>query len=362
MFSQISSPSVIVDLDIVDKNIQSMSEIAKKAGIKHRPHIKTHKSVYFAKKQQEAGAVGITCAKLGEAEVMAEAGFNDILIAFPLIGEEKLERLYQLAQKIKVSTCIDSIEGAKGISEVGLKLGKPIPVFIEVEGGNLRCGRQPGKDTVDFAQQVNRLQGIRIIGILTYAGQIYGVKNIEDIRAMAIEEAANLKNTVEMLQESGIAVQEISAGSSISSKFASELKGVTEIRAGNYIFHDLSQLTTGMVTVDECALRIIATVVSTPAPGRAVIDAGSKTLTTDTTQFRQGHGYIIEYPDIEIYKLNEEHGFLRFDPSIQLSVGQRITIIPNHACVVANLTDEFIGVRGDQIVEVIPVEARGKNK
>ncbi|MEB3100950.1 D-TA family PLP-dependent enzyme [Ferviditalea candida] len=362
MLNQIPSPSVIVDLNIVDKNIQNMSEIAKKAGIKHRPHIKTHKSVYFANKQKQAGAVGITCAKLGEAEVMAEAGFDDILVAFPIIGEEKLERLYQLAQKIKVSTCIDSIEVAQGISEVGLKLGQPIPVYIEVEGGNLRCGRQPGEDTVNFAQQVKRLQGVEIIGILTYAGQIYNEKNIDDIRRVAKEEADNLKNTVELLRESGIFVREISAGSSISSKFASELKGVTEIRAGNYIFHDVSQLSTGMASIDECALRVIATVVSTPSPGRAIIDAGSKTLTTDTAQFRKGYGYIIEYPEIEIYKLNEEHGFLRFDPSIQLSVGQRLTIIPNHACVVANLTDEYIGVRGDQIVEVIPVEARGKNK
>jgi D-serine deaminase-like pyridoxal phosphate-dependent protein len=362
MMSQLSTPAVIVDLDIVERNISEMADLVKKAGIKHRPHIKTHKSVYFAQKQQEAGAVGITCAKIGEAEVMAEAGIDDILIAFPIIGEDKLERLYHLAQKVKLTCCVDSVEAAKALSDVGIRLSKKLPVYIEVDGGIQRCGRQPGADTLEFAQSINGFPGIEIIGILSYAGQIYGENVRERIEEIAAEEASTIYMTAELLQESGIPIQELSGGSSISSKFPDQLKGLTEVRAGNYIFHDRAQLSTGMVTVEQCALRIIVTVVSASAPGRAIIDAGSKTLTTDLVTFGNGYGYIIEQPEVEIYKLNEEHGYLRFDPSIQLRVGQRLTIIPNHSCVISNLCDEVIGVRGDKIIKAILIDARGKNK
>ncbi|WP_047151846.1 alanine racemase [Aneurinibacillus tyrosinisolvens] len=362
MVNKLSTPVVIVDLDIVEKNISKMAEKVKKAGIKHRPHIKTHKSVYFAKMQQRAGISGITCAKLGEAEIMAEAGFNDILIAFPIVGEDKLERFYQLAKKINVRTCIDSIDVAQSLSNIGAKLNKPIQVYIEVDGGIHRCGRQPGEDTLQFANLIKNLPGIKIIGLLTYAGQIYSKGTFDEIAKMAEEEAKTIKQTADILRNAGFSIQAVSAGSSISSKFVENMEGVTEVRAGNYIFNDVSQLSTGMVTIDECALRVIATVVSTPSPGKAIIDAGSKTLTTDTTHFGNGFGYIIEHPGVEIFKLNEEHGFLRFDPSVQLHIGQRLTIIPNHACVIPNLCDELIGVRGGEIIQSIPVDARGKNK
>jgi D-serine deaminase-like pyridoxal phosphate-dependent protein len=362
MLPQLPTPAVIVDLDIVDRNISEMARLVKKADVKHRPHIKTHKSIYFAQKQQQAGAVGLTCAKIGEAEVMADAGFDDILIAFPIIGEDKLERLYHLAQKVKITGCVDSVEAATALSDVGVRLGRKLPVYIEVDGGIQRCGRQPGGDTLAFAQSIHGFDGIEIVGILSYAGQIYSENVKERIEEIAAEEAQTLHMTAELLRVSGIPIQEVSGGSSISSKFPDQLKGITEVRAGNYIFHDRAQLSTGMVTVEQCALRIIVTVVSAIAPGRAIIDAGSKTLTTDLITFGIGYGYIIEQPEIEIYKLNEEHGYLRFDPSIQLHVGQRLTMIPNHSCVIPNLCDELIGVRGDQIITAIPIDARGKNK
>lgn len=362
MVQTVSTPAVIVDLDIAERNIRRMAEEARNAGIRHRPHIKSHKSVYFARKQLEAGSTGITCAKLGEAEVMAEAGIDDILIAFPIIGEDKQERLYQLAQKVKVTTVADSVEGATAVSEVGERLGRRIPLYIEVDGGIGRCGRQPGEDTLQFAQRIQSLPGIEITGLLSYAGQIYGEESREEIRSTARQEAATLKNTADLLREAGIDVPVVSGGSSLSSKFAGELEGVTEIRAGNYIFHDVGQLSMGMITVDDCALRVITTVVSVPAPGRAIIDAGSKTLTTDTMPFSKGFGYIVEHPDIEIFKLNEEHGFLSYDPaSVSLHIGQHLTIIPNHACVLPNLCDEIVGFRGGVPVEKIRIDARGKN-
>ena len=358
----LDTPSVIVDLTIVEKNIYNMAEVVKKAGLNHRPHIKTHKSVFLAKMQQEAGINGITCAKLGEAEIFAAEGFDDILLAFPVIGEKNLARFQAIAEKINIKTVVDSLEAAEGLSSVGDKVGRKIPVYIEVDGGIHRCGRQPGDDTVRFAKSIQNLPGIDIMGVLSYAGQIYGLNDKEEIREMAKEEAQNLAATADALRVAGFDIREVSGGSSISTKFAKSMHGVTEVRAGNYIFHDQAQLATGLAGVDECALRVIVTVVSTPAPGRAIIDAGSKTLTSDTAAFAEGHGYCVEHPEIEIYKLNEEHGFLRLPESLQLSIGQKLTIIPNHACMLPNLCDELIAVRGEKVITTFPVSARGKNK
>lgn len=357
----VSTPAVIVDLDVAERNIQRMAEVVRSAGIRHRPHIKSHKSVFFARKQLEAGSIGITCAKLGEAEVMAEAGIDDILIAFPIIGKDKQERLFRLAQQIKVTCVADSVEGAKSVSSVGERVGLRIPLYIEVDGGIGRCGRQPGQDTAEFAKQIRHLPGIEIVGVLSYSGQIYAESSRESIRATAKNEALLLKQSADMIRAAGIELPVVSGGSSLSSKFAKELDGVTEVRAGNYLFHDVGQLSMGMVTVDDCALRVITTVVSVPAPGRAIIDAGSKTLTTDMMPFSKGFGYVIEFPEIEIFKLNEEHGFLRYDPSLTLQIGQQLTIIPNHACVIPNLCDELLGVRAGRVVDIIKVDARGKS-
>lgn len=171
MVQTVSTPAVIVDLDIAERNIRSMAEEARKAGIRHRPHIKSHKSVYFARKQLEAGSTGITCAKLGEAEVMAEAGIDDILIAFPIIGEDKQERLYQLAQKVKVTTVADSVEGATAVSEVGERLGRRIPLYIEVDGGIGRCGRQPGRTRCNLRSGSKACRGSKSLGCCPTRGR-----------------------------------------------------------------------------------------------------------------------------------------------------------------------------------------------
>ncbi|WP_230875596.1 alanine racemase [Paenibacillus campinasensis] len=357
----VSTPAVVVDLDIAERNIRRMADVVRSAGIRHRPHIKTHKSVYFARKQLEAGCAGITCAKLGEAEVMAEAGIDDILIAFPIIGADKQERLFRLAQHTQVTCVADSLEAAVSVSQVGERLQRTIPLYIEVDGGIGRCGRQPGQDTAEFALQICDLPGIEVVGVLSYAGQIYAEQSREDIREMAKQEACLLKQSADMIRANGMTLPVVSGGSSLSSKFAQDLDGVTEVRAGNYLFHDVGQLSMGMVGVEDCALRVVTTVVSTPAPGRAIIDAGSKTLTTDTMPFSKGYGYIVEHPEIEIFKLNEEHGFLRYPPELSVRIGQQLTIIPNHACVIPNLCDEVLGVRDGEVVLSIKIDARGKS-
>jgi D-serine deaminase-like pyridoxal phosphate-dependent protein len=312
MFCELDTPVVIIDIDQAGRNINKIIEGFKKAGVKHRPHIKAHKCVTLAKLQIEMGADGITCAKLGEAEVMMEKGISDILIAYEIIGEKKIERLIALNKKGRVISCIDSIEGAEALSEAAVAAGIRLPVHIEINSGGGRCGRKPGSDLLEFAKTVKTLPGIEIIGIMTYSGQIYGTVG-EEMQKMAKLEAETLMVSRRELEEAGIPIKELSGGSSPSAHYPEELTGITESRAGNYILNDCTALFGGICTVHECALRVIAAVISTPEPGRAVIDAGSKTLTSDGCPYRAGYGYVVEYPEIEIYKLNEEHGFMNLN-------------------------------------------------
>ncbi len=361
MYQEYPTPAVVVELNIAERNVKKLIEENRKYNIAHRPHIKPHKSIFFAKMQLAAGAQGITCAKLGEAEVMARGGIRDILIAFPLIGEDKLNRLGELTKICKVKTIVNSVEGAKGLSALGEKLGKKLETLIEVDSGINRGGVKPFEDTLAFAEKIRGLSGINIIGLLYYGGNIYGENTKEGIIKICQQEHDEVVGTAELLRQHGFNLTMLSAGSSFSAKFCEYLEGITEVRSGNYIFNDCAQLSVNLITEEDCALRIVSTVVSRPDQQTAIIDAGSKTLTTDLCKFGTGYGYIMGRPDITIYKLNEEHGFLRSDKAINLNIGDKIAIIPNHACVIPNLAEEIYGLRDGQFEQMIPVEARGKN-
>jgi D-serine deaminase-like pyridoxal phosphate-dependent protein len=362
MYKELSTPAVVVDLDIAERNISRMAERLRAKGIAHRPHIKTTKSAYFASKQLEAGAIGITVAKLAEAETFVELGIDNILVAYPIVGEDKLQRLEALRHKADIIVTVDSMEAAEGLSNTGVRSGKPVDVLIEVDGGLHRGGRQPGGDTVEFARSISALPGIRLKGIMGYFGTIYRNKDAEGFRKAAQYESQVLGETASLLRAAGFCTDIVSAGSSPSALMCEYLDGVTEVRAGNYIFFDASGVSMGLASEDDCALRVIATVVSVPLPGRATIDAGTKTLTSDKAHHREGFGIVVGQPDIQITGLNEEHGFLQFDPAkLQLRVGDRIEIIPNHSCVIPNLCNTITGVRKGVPVEEIKVEARGCN-
>ncbi|KKI92118.1 amino acid processing protein [Bacillus sp. SA1-12] len=357
-----STPYVYVDLDKVDKNIQSMANRLKRAGIDHWPHIKTHKSVELAKRQLEAGAKGITCAKLSEAEIMAEAGIQLILIAYPLIGTENLQRLGKLAEKIQVRTTVDSYVVAEGISKVGEALGKRMEVLIEIDGGSHRGGVQPGEDAVKFALDIAKLPGIEIVGIFTYVGQIYGFSSEVEVKRETLREANILLETKELLHKNGIDVSVTSGGSTLSSFHAEQLKGISESRAGNYIFGDMNSIYHGIHSIDDCALKVLSTIVSVPLPGYATIDAGSKTLTSDLSVEGSNYGHVVGRPDVKITKLNEEHGYIRYNPEcITFHVGDQIEIIPNHSCVIPNLNDFIFTYRNGEYAGPLTIDARGKN-
>jgi D-serine deaminase-like pyridoxal phosphate-dependent protein len=358
--TELPSPAVFVDLDIAERNLRLAAARTAAAGMKHRPHIKTHKSVYFAKKQLEYGAQGITVAKLAEAEVMVAHGIDDILIAFPLIGEEKLRRLQKLHNSARMTTIVDSLEGARGLNTVGTA-EKPLPVLIDIDCGVHRSGVQPGA-AVSFVRELQQLGNLDVVGLATYNGLRH--PTLAERVAKAETEARILGSTAAMLRAAGINVSVLSGGSTPALAMLDKLPGITEIRAGNYIFNDVATLAIGVAGETDCALRVLATVVSTPLPGYAAVDAGSKTLTSDSAAKvnREGFGYVVGKPGIAIEKLNEEHGYLRYDPGLyNIQVGDRIEIIPNHSCVLPNLCDFIYGVRAGMVERQIAIEARGKN-
>ncbi|MDD2555900.1 MAG: alanine racemase [Syntrophaceticus sp.] len=357
----ISSPAVIVDLDIAERNIERVAVSTRKNGIKHRPHIKAHKSAYFARKQLEAGAIGVAVAKIAEAETMVEHGINDILIAYSIVGAEKLQRLKKLHQTARVMTTVDSLEAAKGLAGIGSP-ENPLPVLIEIDCGTHRGGRQPGEDTLRFAMQLRDFKPLQIKGIFTYNGSLYHTENTEQLRRLVAQESQLLTEAAENLRQHQIPVEIVSGGSTPALLALEQLHGVTEIRSGNYLFNDVSGIQFGTASVEDCALRVLATVISTPLPGYATIDAGSKTLTNDLSVRGEECGMVVDPPGVQLVDLNEEHGYLRYDPDrVEVHAGDRVEIIPNHACVLPNLCDRIYGVRGDDVVKEITVDARGRN-
>ena len=358
---KLPTPAVVVELDVAEQNIREMAAGAKKYGINHRPHIKTHRSVYFAKLQAENGCSGITVAKLGEAEVMADHGFDDIFIAYPLIGEDKLERLYTFSRRAYVSTIVNSEEGARALSDYFLRKGKTIDVLIDVDGGLNRGGLGVGKKTLEFAEKIRDYQGIHIIGLMYYGGLIYDSHNTEDVKAFSQKERDDLVSTASILREHEFEMRRLSAGSSYSGKYPELLEGITEIRSGHYIFNDCSQIDVGLAAPEQCALNVITTVVSKPDEHTVICDMGTKTMSSDRCHYRGGYGYVVDYPEIEIYALNEEHAFLRTEGIIPLQIGQKISVVPNHACVVTNLTEKVYGFRNGQLERTIDIDARAKS-
>ena len=361
MYDYLPTPAVAVELDAVEQNIKTLIDGANRYGIAHRPHIKTHKSVELAKLQLKLGACGSTCAKLSEAEVMADHGIDDIFICFPLIGKEKLYRLEQLMKRIRVSTLVNSVEGARGLSETGQRIGRTVPVLIDLDGGIRRGGLVPGKPALEFAQKIQGFSGIEIIGLMYYGGLIYGQKDRAGFEAIACREREEILSTAALLREAGFHMDVLSGGTSFSGKMPERLEGITEIRSGHYIFNDCGQLFSGFAEEKDCALRVVASVVSIVDKRHAILDAGTKALTSDGCVHHAGFGYVIGRPDIVITNLNEEHAFIESEQPLGFSIGEKLAIIPNHACVVCNLNDEVYGIRNGKLDHMIRIDARGKS-
>ena len=342
---ELETPVPVVDIDRLEANITRLQAYLNKYSIANRPHIKTHKIPAIAKMQMEAGAVGITCQKVSEAEVMAEAGFNDIFIPYNIVGEKKLARLMALAKRVTVSVTADSAFVIRGLSSAAEHAGLTLTVLIECDTGAHRCGVQSPQAAAELAQLIQQLPNVDFGGLMTYP--------------TSEETDIFIRETRALLAKVGLRLDRVSGGGTPTMWRVHEHPDITEHRAGIYVYGDRLTLRSGAVTLDTCALKVHATVVSRPTPDRGILDAGSKSLSSDLHGL-DGHGYICEYPDAKIYALSEEHGHVDFSACTNKpEIGERVTVIPNHCCTVTSLFDEVVGARGDQVEVVWKVAARG---
>jgi len=344
---QLETPVLTADLDAVERNIAGMQSYCDEHGLVLRPHIKTHKLPEVARMQVDAGARGLTCQKLGEAEVMADAGFDDILISFPLVGEAKAERLAALARRVDMGVVGDSAAAATALAEVLARHGLEADFLVECDTGFARTGVQSPEAAAELAALVGRLEGLRFAGLMTYP--------------TLPDSGPWLRAAREAIERAGLTVECVSGGGTPTARRTHELGEVTELRVGTYVYGDRSCIANGSVPLDDCALRVVATVVSRPTRERAIIDAGSKTLTSDPAAGATGFGLIVEHPEAEVYNLNEEHGYVDVSACERPpEIGEHVTIVPNHACVTANMHDDVRMHRGGEIVATLRTAARGK--
>ena len=359
---ELDTPIAIVDLDKMEENISSMADFARDANVKLRPHIKTHKTPEITRMQLAAGAAGITCAKVGEAEVMAEAAAaKDIFIANLIVGDEKIRRLLDLAEKAKVSVAADSVEVAQPISDAATERGTKLSVMIKIDVGLKRTGVLYGEPAVKLAAKIAKMPGLELSGIYTHEGQVHKAADLEELHKLALEAGRRMAQTADMIRQAGIEIGTVSVGATPSARITCTVPGVTEVRPGTYVFNDVSQVRLGIATEENCALTVLATVISVPAPDRAVIDAGTKSLFSDKSSVFGTYGLVKGLPHVSLPRAYEEHGVLSVEPSAEkLKVGDKMEIIPNHVCPVVNLFDELVGVRNDSATVTWSVAARGK--
>jgi D-serine deaminase-like pyridoxal phosphate-dependent protein len=358
--TSLDTPTMLVDEALMELNISEMQALANSFGAQLRPHVKTHKTPQIALRQISAGARGITCAKLGEAEVMADAGVDDILMAYPVVSAAKIARLLSLMERARMIVALDSLEAADALSTAMAENDRTLEVYIEVDTGQQRAGQPAGEDAARLATDAARLPGIRVIGVMTHEGHTHTLSS-DEIAGAARDAGEKLVDTAERIRRAGIPISEVSVGSTPSSSYTPSIGGITEMRPGTYVFRDTTGFAYGVYGPDRCAARVLATVVSHPAPDRMIVDAGSKTLALDMSHGHPGHGYIVGHPTSVIERLSEEHGVVRIgedDPGF--TIGQQVEIIPNHVCPSVNLFDELTILRDGQVIDVWPVAARGK--
>jgi D-serine deaminase-like pyridoxal phosphate-dependent protein len=362
------TPAVLIDKPRAIRNLDRMQAAAAARGIRLRPHSKTHKSPLVAQWQIDRGAVGICCAKLGEAEVFADSGIADIRLPYPL-NPANADRVIALLDRTRLSFIVDHPAVAQQWSAAMTKAGKSVDVLVKVDVGFHRCGIDPfARDAVEMVGAVAALPGLQFRGLLSHAGHAYHAHSEAELRGMAENEAARLCDLAGRCRDAGIRVEEVSAGATPPARFSLQQDGFTEYRPGNYVYFDRTQMALGAAALDDCALTVLATVVSKPAKDRVIFDSGSKTLTNDGARGfapAPGHGIVLRKNmtadlNLLIERLSEEHATVRaLDGGTRLEPGDRVRIVPNHSCVVSNLVDQAWLVEGDR-VEPLEIAARGR--
>jgi len=359
--ADLETPSVIVDLDVMERNLSRMAEYCRGKNLRLRPHTKSHKIPELAKRQLAHSANGITVAKIGEAEVMFEAGINDILIAYPIVGTGKAEKLADLATRADVTVSLDSVAAAQAISAEASQKNARVSVLVELDVGFRRCGVSNEHEVLSLARTIADLPGLEFKGLMFFPGHLQVPENERAELRAGVNDF--LERSLAKLHAADLPATIVSGGSTPTAREGHLFSGVNEIRPGMYIFNDRNMMGIGIATVEDCALSVVATVVSTSVSGRAIVDAGSKTLSSDRHLAGDGKGFgmIKIDPDAELEQLSEEHGHLNISRSSRAyRVGERLEIIPNHVCSTVNMHNQIYGVRGERVETVWQVTGRGK--
>jgi D-serine deaminase-like pyridoxal phosphate-dependent protein len=364
------TPYPVVSASRLKANILRMQALATHAGVRLRPHAKTHKSPVIARMQLEAGAVGICCAKLGEAEVFADHGITDIRLPYP-VNPSNADRAIALMDRVTLSIIVDDEDVARDWSSAMERAGKRLHVLVKIDVGFHRCGMDPASpDMVERISRIAALPGLTFKGILSHAGHAYHAGSYDELAGIAATEAGIMVGLADTLRAAGVQVDEVSVGSTPTSSFAPTQRGITEMRPGNYVFYDRTQVGLGSAKISDCAMFVVASVVSRPAPDRVILDCGSKTLTNDGCRGfapTPGHGLVFlsaseDVPDTDVVveRLSEEHATCRVPVDSPLRPGDRVRVLPNHSCTVTNLMDSLVLAGDDGSLEPLVVAARGR--
>ena len=359
--SELDTPALVVDLDILERNLERVARYSREHGLRLRPHTKTHKSIRIGRRQVESGAAGLTVAKVSEAEVMLDAGPADLLVAFPIVGRAKLERLTEVARRVPVTVALDSDFAARQLSEAARAAQVEVGVLAEVDVGLGRVGVPPGEPLVALARAIGKLPNLHLEGVTFYPGQI---KSVDEAGLRALGQVSELvRSMLSDLRAAGIGGGIVSGGSTPTLFHSHEVEGLTEIRPGTYVYNDVNTVRSGACELADCAASLLVTVVSTARPGQMIVDGGSKTFSSDrlANPAEVTFGHVVEAPGARFHKMNEEHGFIGLtEAGREFSIGERVHIIPNHICVAVNLHDRVYGVRGEEVEETWKVDGRGK--
>ncbi len=343
---ELETPVAVVDLDRLSVNIDHLQKFLASHDIDNRPHIKTHRIPAIAHMQLEAGAVGITCQTLSEAEVMCSTGIRDIFLPYNLLSDAKLKRLMLLARRAKMSVTADSARTVSGYAEAAAAEGTVLPVLIEMDGGYERCGVTTPEGVRELARQIDSAPNLHFGGLMVYPSNP--------------ESNAFMGEAKMLLAQEGLAVERVSGGSSFVMWQAHEFTEFTEHRAGMYVYGDRNLVDAGVMALDDCSYFVLATVVSRPTEDRIVLDSGSKSLAADSARQTPGHGLIVEYPEAEIFKLSEEHGHVDVSRcGRKPEIGERVSVLVNHCCVSNNLFPRIVGHRSGEVELEWPVLAKG---
>jgi D-serine deaminase-like pyridoxal phosphate-dependent protein len=358
----LETPVPVVDLHRMECNIARTTAYAKQHGIALRPHVKTHKAPFIAAQQLASGVQGLTCATPRELEVMSAVS-HDLLLAYPPFGRQKLDRVMAVAGPAKITVSLDSIEAAVGLGEAAQRAGRHIDVYVEIDAGMRRVGVATVKDAIDVIAAIGKQPALRYAGIAFYAGHIRDHVTQQQPKLDRLYEM--LDRTVEELAAAGLRPAVVSGGSTPTIWRTHEMPHVNEMRPGTYVYNDRGTSAMGACEDDDCALTVLATVVSTSVPGQVVIDAGCKALGREPVRGVAGEGFgtVLGYPEVIVASMSEEHGILDLGQTAwRPRVGERVRIVPNHVCIVVHLHETIYGLRDDAIETQWPVVARGRGQ